>query len=446
MEKILRLIKKLIPNKIFRSLQPIYHRAMAFLGAIFYQFPSRRIKVVGITGTKGKTTTAEFVNAILEEAGFKTALMGTLRFKIGNQSRPNLRKMTMPGRFFTQKFLRQAVLANCDWVIMEMTSEGAAQFRHQWVELDALIFTNLSPEHIESHGSYEKYVAAKLSIAKSSLEKSRKRPRAIIANANDKESEKFLATKVEYRIAYQIKRDDKKSVNLNSQIPKWQVDVYETDRMGAVKFAFDNEIIQLKLIGYFNAENALAAAVFAKSLNIPSATIKKALEGVKKIPGRTEFVDENQPFQVVVDYAHTPDSLAALYHAFPNKRKICVLGNTGGGRDKWKRPKMGEIADQNCAEIILTDEDPYDENPRQILADMEKGFSKHRPEIILDRREAIRRALSLAKKDDVVLITGKGTDPFIMLANGHKLPWSDEKVVREELIKLKEKKEKGWAK
>src|SRR3989344_3158776 len=161
MEKILRLIKKIIPKNIFKFFQPIYHYKLALLGAIFYRFPSRKIKVVAITGTKGKTTTGELVNSILEEAGFKTAIMGTLRFKIGENSKPNLHKMTLPGRFFIQKFLRRAVSAKCDWAIIEMTSEGIKQFRHKFINLDALIFLNLSPEHIESHGSYEKYVSAK---------------------------------------------------------------------------------------------------------------------------------------------------------------------------------------------------------------------------------------------------------------------------------------------
>ena len=164
-------IKKFIPESLTRRIRPIFHYLVAIYGAVRYKFPSRRILVVAVTGTKGKTTTTELVNAILEEAGYKTALASTLRFKIGDGSERNLFKMTMPGRSFLQNFLREAVDNKCDWAVIEMTSEGAEQYRHKFISLDALIFTNISPEHIESHGSYEKYLEAKLSIAKS-LEKS----------------------------------------------------------------------------------------------------------------------------------------------------------------------------------------------------------------------------------------------------------------------------------
>ena len=162
----LGIIKKIIPKPIFQFLQPIYHYSLAVLGALIYDFPSKKLIVVGVTGTKGKTTTTELVNAILEEASYKTALASTLRFKIGEKEERNFFKMTMPGRFFMQKFLREAVKANCSHAVIEMTSEGAKQFRHKFISLDALIFTNLAPEHIESHGSYENYVQAKLNIAR----------------------------------------------------------------------------------------------------------------------------------------------------------------------------------------------------------------------------------------------------------------------------------------
>jgi UDP-N-acetylmuramoyl-L-alanyl-D-glutamate--2,6-diaminopimelate ligase len=183
--------------------------------------------------------------------------------------------------------------------------------------------------------------------------------------------------------------------------------------------------------------NALAVAKAAKFAGVSLAKSAASLSKLERIPGRTERIEEGQDFAVVVDYAHTPDSLRALYDAYP-VRKICVLGNTGGGRDTWKRPEMGKIADDACAHVILTDEDPYDENPRTILDDMASGMNRT-PRIILDRREAIREALILAQEGDAVLITGKGTDPYIMRANGTKEPWSDAQVAREELEKLKVK-------
>ncbi len=166
--------------------------------------------------------------------------------------------------------------------------------------------------------------------------------------------------------------------------------------------------------------------------------IARALEKLKKVPGRAEKIEAGQNFTVVVDYAHTPDSLAALYDAYKNVRKICVVSATGGGRDKWKRPIMGRIAYEQCAEVILTNEDPYDENPVQIVEDIAHGMEK-RPEIIMDRREAIRRALEVARAGDVVLITGKGTDPSICGPRGTQIPWSDAHVAREELEALSKK-------
>ncbi|OHA26199.1 MAG: hypothetical protein A3C06_03690 [Candidatus Taylorbacteria bacterium RIFCSPHIGHO2_02_FULL_46_13] len=417
MESILRLIKKTIPQSLFQALQPIYHYKLALLGALIYRFPSRHIKVVGITGTKGKTSTAELVNAVLEATGYKTALAGTLRFKIGERSEPNLFKMTMPGRFFTQKFLRQAVNAGCQWAVLEMTSEGVKQFRHKFIDLDALIFTNLSPEHIESHGSYEKYLMAKLKLAEA-LARSPKQNRVIIVNADDKEGGKFLAVNVPRKLPFHLR--DAGAYKLNND---------------GVELIFKGERIISPLRGLHNVYNIMAAVTFADSQNIPPEIIKKGIEKVSAIKGRGEEVRVGQLFAVIVDYAHTPESLRAIYKSFEGKRKIAVLGNTGGGRDKWKRPEMGKIANEMCETVILTNEDPYDENPRAIVDEMTKGMIK-KPEIIMDRRAAIARAISIAHAGDVVLITGKGTDPFIMGPKGSKTPWSDFKVAQEELQKL----------
>ncbi len=394
-------LRNIIPKKVFRAFQPAYHFLWAFVSAVFFRFPSGKIKVLAITGTKGKSSTAEFANAILEEVGYKTALLSTIRFKIGGTSRANLFKMSMPGRSFVQKFLHDAVKAKCDWVVMEITSEGIKQYRHKFIELDALIFTNLEPEHIESHGSFENYLATKLKL-KDAISHSHKRPRTVVANTDNPYGEKFLEGEAENKIAFRIK-----DTEIRPNIP-----------------------------GDFMILNAGLAESFAKAQGIDGETIKKGIASVQSIPGRVKFVRANaeQSFDVVVDYAHTPGSLEALYKAFPDKKKICILGNTGGGRDTWKRPVMGKIASDYCDHVILTNEDPYDEDPNKIVDEMKEGMEK-KPEIIMDRREAIAKGLSLAHKGDVVLISGKGTDPYIMEANGKKTPWSDEEVALEELQK-----------
>lgn len=425
-------MKHLIPTALWRPLQPVYHWMMALVGAVVYRFPSRRLTVIGVTGTKGKSTVTELINAILEEAGHTTALAGTVRFKIGATTEPNLKKMTMPGRFFLQKFLRRAVRAGCDVAVLEMTSEGAKQFRHKWIDLNALIFTNLSPEHIESHGSFEKYREAKLGLARA-LARSPKFPKYIVVNADDPEHARFLAEAEENSSPVMFSLENAAPYSINPD---------------GITFSFEGTRITSPLVGVFNLSNILAALSYARSRGISMDTAKRAIEAYTGTPGRVERIDEGQAFTVIVDYAHTPDSLEQLYGAFETTAKVCVLGNAGGGRDTWKRPEMGRIADEHCNHIILTNEDPYDEDPRAIVEQMKEGIKETETEITMDRREAIRSALEKAsalasttedgqKKESItVLITGKGTDPYIMGPNGSKEPWNDAEVAREELKKL----------
>ncbi len=417
LDKVLRKIKGVIPAWIFRFLQPVYHWLLAFVAALVYRFPSRKIFILGVVGTKGKTSTIEIINAIFQEAGYKTASVSSLRFKIDNESEKNKYKMTMPGRFFIQRFLRKAVSAKCQYAILEMTSEGAMQHRHKFIKLNSLIFTNLSPEHIEAHGSFEKYREAKLKLFKA-LEKSKEKRRFIIVNEDDPASHLFLNFNIPEQIKFGLK----------------SVSDYKLLKDGII-FTIDNETIQSKLSGEFNLYNILAAIAFAKSQAIGIATIKSALEKFSGIEGRMENIDEGQDFKVVVDYAHTPDSLEKVYEFLQASQKICVLGAAGGGRDKWKREKMGKIASKHCNQIILTNEDPYDEDPGEIVQNIAKGISADY-EIIMDRREAIAKALASAKTGDAVIITGKGSEPWIMGPKGTKIKWDDREACREELKKL----------
>lgn len=416
MDIIFQIMKKIIPKFLFRLLQPIYHYKLALFSAFLYRFPSRKLFVIGVTGTKGKSSTTEIISNILEEAHFKTAIVNTIRFKVGDESRKNMYKMSMPGRFFMQKFLRKAVNNKCTHAIIEITSEGAKQFRHKFIYLDVFVFTNISPEHIESHGSFEKYLDAKMSIAHD-FEKSPKKNKVVIANSDDKYSNNFLNINIENKKTFSINDVVIKSVTPN------------------ISFSYKKNEFNSPLRGEFNIYNILAAINVAEYLGIGNETIQKGLSKTKNIPGRVEFVNAGQTFSVVVDYAHTVDSLEKFYKIFETKEKICVLGNTGGGRDTWKRPEMAEIAEKYCKKIILTNEDPYNENPQKILDDMIAGMKK-RPEIIMDRREAIYKAITYANKNSAVLITGKGTDPYIMIEKGGKIPWSDRDVAYEEIKKF----------
>jgi len=391
-------IKDFIPGPIFRFFQPAYHWTLSFLAALWYRFPSRQIKVIAVTGTKGKSTTTEILNAILEKAGYKTALSNTIRFKVGDKSERNLFKMSMPGRLTLQKLIRQAVNTGCEYFICEMTSQGSLLFRHKFIAIDTLIFTNLSPEHIEAHGSYEDYVNAKVAIARG-LEHSGKKT-TLIVNADEKESVRFLACKADKKITYSLK---------------------------------DGFTYVTSLPGIFNQYNILAAATCAKEEGVAADIISAAIREFKGAPGRVEKIEAGQNFEVIVDYAHTADSLEKLYRVFAGKHLIGVLGGTGGGRDTSKRAVMGALADKYCDVVILTDEDPYDENPRKIVDDVARGVTGKEPLIIMDRRLAIREAIRQAKPGDAILITGKGTDPYIMGPRGMKTPWSDADIAREEL-------------
>lgn len=412
---LLSFAKRIIPPALLKPLLPLYHAALAYLGALFYRFPARSLLLIAVTGTKGKSSVCEILNSLLKEAGLKTALASTIHFEIAGESRPNLFKMTMPGRFFLQKFLRQAVSRGCTHAIIEMTSEGVRQYRHRFIPLDALIFTNIAREHIESHGSFEKYKDAKFKLGLS-LAASPKRPRVIVANADDREGARYLSLPVEESIPFGL--SDTKNLSLSES---------------SITFSYASTEFSSPLRGAFNVLNILAALKLALRLGISKEAAKNALLKLSVIKGRVEYVDAGQNFLAVVDYAHTPDSLRELYEAFPGRRKICVLGNTGGGRDRSKRPAMAAIADSFCDVSILTNEDPYDEDPRTIVEEMKKGFARQEPRVIMSRREAIRMALSLAGEGDAVLITGKGTDPYIMEASGKKTPWSDAAVVKEEL-------------
>ncbi len=417
LEKILRKIRELTPRTIFAFLQPIYHWTISLSAAIWYRFPSRHLKVIAVTGTKGKSSTTEILNAILEEAGYKTGLSNTIRFKVDEVSSENLFKMSMPGRMFLQRLLGRAVEHGCKYFILEMTSQGALLFRHKFIQLDAFVLTNISPEHIEAHGSYEKYVQAKLNLAKS-LGKSNKKDRVMIVNDDDKESPRFLACMSDRQLTYSLR----------------DVEPYEVKKAG-LTFVLNGKNVNSPLSGLFNIYNILAAITAARSQGISDEVIIRAIEKFSGIPGRVEKIEAGQDFQVIVDYAHTPDSLEKLYQVFQSSRNICILGGTGGGRDNWKRKEMGHIADTYCDEIILTDEDPYDEDPNKIVADVALGIKTQRPTIIMDRRLAIREAVKRAKTGDAILITGKGTDPYIMSRGGSKIPWSDADVAREEIQK-----------
>ncbi|MBU4421966.1 UDP-N-acetylmuramoyl-L-alanyl-D-glutamate--2,6-diaminopimelate ligase [Candidatus Parcubacteria bacterium] len=430
-----RLLKKIVPKWAIR----FYHWLLANLGALVYRYPSRKIIVIGVTGTKGKSTTSYLIAKLLEEFGNKVGLTSTIIFKIGKKEWLNDKKMTMLGRFHLQKLLRQMVNEGCKYVIIETSSEGIAQYRHSGIDYDIAVFTNLSPEHIESHGSYSKYKKAKSKLF-SSLERGREKgvPKTAIINLDDKEADYFLGfnnNNVGYTLKNSYKKQAKKIISAKN------LSVSES----GIKFFISDIELRSKLLGEFNAYNILAAIACCDALGKSLPELPEKVEKIESVPGRMEFINEGQNFQVIVDYAHEPVSMRALYgivREIPHKRVIHIFGATGGGRDKSRRPILGEIADQNASIIVLTNDDPYEENQEKIVSDIKKGIKKKKEGesffVVMDRKKAIEDAVMQAEEGDILLITGKGSEQKIAI-DGKMLPWDDRDIARQ-AIKLKLKK------
>ncbi len=423
-----KLLKKFTPKFIISA----YHYSLASFGALYYHFPSRKIKVIGITGTKGKSSTLFLTAKIFEAAGHKVNWVSSLTIKQRDREFLNPFHMTMPGRFFIQKALSKAVKFGCDYFLIEVTSEGVKQHRHRFIDFDTAVFTNLAPEHIEAHGSFENYKKAKSQLFRN-LEKSfvktlkgEKIPKTIIANVDDENCAYFLNFWADQKIGFGLNplANCLRACNL------------------AIIPSSERQLFISPLLGKFNFYNNLAAYTIAISQKIDKELIKSVLAKIKLIPGRMEEIKEGQKFQVVVDLAHTPESFEQVFETVnlikrPSSKIIVVFGSAGGGRDRWKRPELGRLAAQYADFIVLTNEDPYNENPKNIINEITTGiknskFLSDRLLKIEDRRLGIRKGLELAKISDIVLILGKGTESTYIVGDT-KYPWDDRRVVSEEL-------------
>ncbi len=439
----LRVLRQLAPEFLVNW----YHLLWAWTGAVRYGFPGRSMTVIGITGTNGKSTTVHLTREILEAAGFRTAAFSSIAFIVAGEEQQNRLKMTMPGRWGMQRLLAKARAAGCTHVVTEVTSEGLAQNRHRFIYFNMAVLTNLRPEHIEAHGSYENYRAAKgklFDVTRGTH----------IINMDEAEATYFLQFPVDTLWGYGVQPHED---IIAQAAPEHRVIANEINESedGGTLFTLDGAEFSLPLAGRFNVYNALAAVTVGRALNVETATMRKAMANVSGIAGRMEVIAE-QP-KVVVDYAHTPDALEGVYQTLssgntkhkaqstndelkekvPTSKLICVLGSAGGGRDTWKRPELGRIAAEYCDEIILTNEDPYDEAPADIVADIEEGvLETQNPEnvqTIIDREEAIDEAIRRANPSDAVAVTGKGGEPWMVVAGGEKIPWDDRAIARSAL-------------
>jgi len=430
-----RLLKKLIPEWVFG----VYHWKLALLGALVYGFPSRKLKVIGVTGTKGKSTVVMLAGKVLAEDGKKVGWISSLTINDGEKEVMNPYHMTMPGRFFIQKTLAQMVRNNCEYALVEVTSEGIKQYRHKFISFAGAVFTNLAPEHLEAHGGFENYRKAKEKL----FEAAAKNENSFgVYNLDDENVRNFLAYEVKNRHGYALRNNSQfSSSDFQSILAAKNV------RLSAdgSEFEINNVGFRTSLLGEFNVYNCAAAAGVGQACGVSLETISLALGKIKSIPGRLETINDGQDFAVVVDLAHTPDSYEKVFKLFrglPHNKIISVFGSAGGGRDKWKRPELGKIASDNSDYLIICNEDPYDESPAEICREIAAGCKKTKPEIILDRRAAIAKALKSAQAGDVVLVLGKGTEQTYVEGN-KKISWDDREVTREEVKKLTAAKQGG---
>lgn len=428
----------------------IIHFFLAWVAYWWYGRPARKLIVVGITGTKGKTTSCRLVASVLEAGGNKVGMLSTVEFQVGEKRWLNDKKMTMLGRGQIQSMLRKMVRAGCKYAVVETSSEGILQWRHYGLQYDTVIFTNLGKEHQERHGGFENLkrdkgkIFAELMNKKNKIFGGKKIPKIIIANTDDEHANYYLQFPADEKYGFGLRGN-----NSVTSIPYIPGKIISSDAHG-VAFQASGSKYELHIIGEFNVYNALAAIAVGKSQHITDENIARGLASVRLVEGRMEVVDVGQNFKVFVDYAHEPMSFTELFNSLrkivgQDKKIISVIGSDGGGRDKGKRAKMGEVAGLLTDFVVVTDVNCYDEDPVEIARVLATGAQavgkKEGVDLFVevDRKKGIEKAVSLASSGDVVVITAKGTEPFIAIGNGQKIPWDDRQAAREALVKLKNK-------
>jgi len=438
-EKILSIGRKLIPKKIFKTGQPIYHFLLAFSGNIFYRFPGRLIICIGVTGTNGKSTTVELINSVLKSAGYKTGMISTVAFEIDGQREENITSRTTLGRWQTPKMLRRMVGAGCQYAVIEVASEGIVQFRTWGIPFDVAVFTNLSPEHLDTHGTMRNYRNAKgrlfenmaTSNHKKNLSltggfKKKERLKSVsVASADDREAKYFASFPADLHYSFGLKKGNLRASK-----------VIQKDKLSFdIEFDGKGYYIQSDLAGEFNVLNILAAWAVGHSQGIDPVKIKRGIETLRQVKGRMEKVAEKKGVKYYIDYAMTPDSYEMLFdemRKIASGRVIIVFG-AAGDRDKSKRPIIGEIAAEKADFSILTNDEPYSEDPKKIIEEIEVGFKRLKKDnykIIPDRKKAFKEAVDLAKPGDVVVVPGIGHQAYRNIGGDKKIAWNEAEIIR----------------
>ncbi len=403
----------LTARKNFRPLEnisvlivPDMLNALAVIVPYFYDYPARKMRVVGITGTNGKTTTTYMLREIFRGAGLKVGLIGTIQILIGDESFPV--RNTTPNVIDLQKILAEMLAAKVQVVVMEVSSHALAEHRVAGVEFDTAVFTNLTQDHLDFHGTLENYLRAKTKLFDMVSRRGRKQNKTAVVNVDDAASEEIFRHCLCKKISYGVESAaDLRGTEINL-------------RADGMNLTLGDLSLSLHVTGLFNAYNVLAAAGAATAENIRADVIKHALENFKSVPGRFERIFSDAPFQVIVDYAHTPDGVKNVLQTAAQiaAGKIITVFGCGGDRDNSKRPIMGRLAAKFSDVVIVTSDNPRTEDPEKILDEIEVGLGDKAHERIVDRRAAIFRAIELAEAGDIVLILGKGHETYQILNTG----------------------------
>ncbi len=400
--------------------------ALADLSAAFYRFPAQKLKLVGVTGTNGKTTTTFLIRHICEKAGRRCGLIGTVRYQIGERVLPAAR--TTPESLDLQELLAQIANAGCRAAAMEVSSHALAQDRTHGLEWDVAVFTNLTQDHLDFHGTMQNYFESKARLFTQLSSQTKKRKPVAVINLDDRYGEQLIG-KIDKNISivtYGMSvRADFRASNYRMEFGGTS---YRLDARGK------SYLVRIPLIGRFNVVNSLAALAAANALGIRVREAVFSLGKSPQVPGRLEMVPAKRQFQVFVDYAHTPDALLNVLktlRALEPRRLIVVFG-CGGDRDREKRPLMAQVVDLNADYTLITSDNPRKEDPAAIISQVEKGFRSSHYEKIVDRAEAIARAIALAQPRDIVLIAGKGHETYQEFAD-RTVPFDDIQVARRAL-------------
>lgn len=416
-------IRGTLPKGAVRDIEEIYRRTRVKAVSARYGNPARDLRVIAVTGTNGKTTTINYINEILKEAGLTTAMFSTAVIEVAGERQLNDLNATVGSTARMQRFFRDAKKAKVDYVVLEITSHALHQHKLATVPIEVAIMTNLTQDHLDYHKTMDEYAKAKSKLFANE-------PRFIVLNRDDEwfdYFDKFPAGS--QKITYGTHEEAEARID--------KVKLYRKGSEARVVIDHQTKLdLATALPGKFNVYNMTAAAATAYVLGVKRSDIVEGVANLEGVPGRFERVVEGKDYDVIVDYAHTPDALEKLLEAAKSttKNRVILVFGACGDRDKTKRPIMGEIAARLADRIILTDEESYNEDPevirRMIYEGIEQGSGTGKTTEIADRREAIKKALDIATKGDTILVTGMGHEVF-RIVNGEKLPWNDGDIVRE---------------